>query len=64
MKSLSPLGRIRTLKNIRTRHSVRLSTGPGRGLWPRLKETEQLQFEEKRLRARRRVSYCLAVERR
>ncbi len=50
MKIIGALGRIRVHKHIRTRYSIRTSTGPGRALWPRLKETEQLQMEEKRLR--------------
>jgi len=45
MKHMHVLQQIRTHKNIRTRHSIRTSTGPGRAAWPRLKETEQLYLE-------------------
>ena len=51
MKRSSPLRLIRTHKNIRTRHSIRTNTWPGRTHWPRLKETEQLRIEEKHLQA-------------
>lgn len=51
MKNIGVLGRIRTHKHIRTRHSVRTSTGPARAhWWPRLKETEQLRMEINHLR--------------
>jgi hypothetical protein len=53
MKYISIFRRIRTHKLIRTRHSIRTSTGPGRALWPRLKETEQLRMEENRLKLAR-----------
>ncbi len=46
--------KIRTQKNIRTRHSIPTSTGPGRARWPRLKEVEQLQAEEKHVNSGRR----------
>lgn len=46
--------KIRTHKNIRTRHSIPISTGPGRARWPRLKEAEQLQAKEKHLKSGRR----------
>ncbi len=49
MKRKNSLGQIRTNKNIRTYYSIRTNTGPGQAAWPRLKETEQLQFKEKRL---------------
>jgi len=45
MKPMHTLHQIRTHKDIRTRHSIRTSTGPGHAAWPRLKETEQLQME-------------------
>jgi hypothetical protein len=54
MKRLSALGRIRTHRNIRTRYSILASTGPGRARWPRLKEAEQLQAEEKHVKSGRR----------
>jgi hypothetical protein len=54
MNSSTALGRIRTHKHIRTMHSVRVNTGPGRhAAWPRLRETERLAREAKRRQARR-----------
>jgi len=53
MKNIGILRCIRTHKLIRTRHSIRTSTGPARALWPRLKETEQLRMEDNRLKLRR-----------
>jgi hypothetical protein len=46
MKRIHHLNSIRTHNNIRTRYSVRTSTGPGHAEWPRLKETEQLQTQK------------------
>ena len=48
-------GRLRTHRNIRTMGSISLNTGPGRARWRRLKETEQLQAEEKQLKGKRRI---------
>jgi hypothetical protein len=48
MKRTHPLNRIHTHNDIRTRYSVRTSTGPGHAAWLRLKETEQLQTVEHR----------------
>jgi hypothetical protein len=50
MKNIRALGRIRTHQNIRTRHSIFTSIGPGHAHWPRLKETEQLRMAEKCVR--------------
>jgi hypothetical protein len=52
MRCLSTLGHIRTSRHIRTRHSARTNTGPGRARWPRLKETERLAIEEQHLQSR------------
>ncbi len=52
MKKIMTVSRIRTHSNIRTRHSHPISTASGRNLWPRLKETEQLQANENRLPSR------------
>lgn len=62
MKNISVLGRIRTHKHIRTRHSIRTSTSPGRALWPRLKETEQLRLEENRLWQGRPFHKCVMTK--
>jgi len=51
MKRLSTLGRIRTHRNIRTRYSIPINTGPRRARWPRLREAEQLQAEEKHVKS-------------
>jgi hypothetical protein len=47
--------RIQTRKHIRTRRSIPTSTGPARGAWPRLQETEHLMLEGERLEARQRL---------
>lgn len=52
MKKIMTIARIRTQRNIRTRRSHPTSTASGRNLWPRLKETEQLQANENRLPSR------------
>ena len=46
MKRIKSIGRIRTPYHIRTRLSIPTSTGPGHNLWPRVKETEQLEVNE------------------
>jgi hypothetical protein len=55
MNSFGALWRVRTRKHIRTRHSIRTSTGPARAAWPRLQETECMMQEEKRLGVRQRL---------
>ena len=55
MSGFGALERIRTRKHIRTRHSTRTSTGPGRASWPRQRETQQLRLEGERLQAWRRL---------
>jgi predicted RNA-binding protein YlxR (DUF448 family) len=55
MSGFSNLWRIRTHKHIRTIRSISSKTGPGRGLWLRLQETEQQREDLKRLRARQRL---------
>jgi len=52
MSDLRTLEHIRTSRHVRTRHSIPTATGPARARWPRLKETERLEVEEKRLQAR------------
>jgi len=47
MKYQYSLNQVRTNKNIRTSNSIRTNTGPGQATWTRLKETEQLQSEER-----------------
>jgi hypothetical protein len=52
VKSHRILRQIRTQKHIRTMRSVRINTGPGRhAAWPRLRETECIAEEKKRLSA-------------
>jgi len=53
MSPVRGVGVIRTGKNIKTMRSIRSSTGPGRRTWQRVQEREQLEQEEKRLKARR-----------
>jgi hypothetical protein len=53
MSGFGALWRVQTRKHIRTRHSIRTSTGSARAAWPRLQETELLTLEEERLQARR-----------
>jgi hypothetical protein len=55
MSGFSVLRRIKTSKHIRTRRSILTNTGPSRALWPRLQETERLEWEGKRREARRRL---------
>lgn len=55
MSGWSSIRRIRTRQHIRTMHSISTKTGPGRGLWLRLQETEQQRLELKRLRACQRL---------
>jgi hypothetical protein len=55
MKGFGALWRIRTHNHIRTRRSIRTSTGPGRAAWPRLQETESLKLKKRRLEARQRL---------
>lgn len=52
MSPIRGLGVIRTRKNIKTMHSLRTSTGPGRRTWQRVQEREQLEAEEAKLKAR------------
>jgi hypothetical protein len=54
MSGLSNLRRIRKRQHIRTMRSISTNTGPGRGLWLRLQETEQQRLELKRLGASQR----------
>jgi len=49
MKHIKSIDHIRTVSHIRTRVSAPASTGAGHHGWPRLKETEQLQANEKKL---------------
>ena len=44
----------RTHRHMRTIRSIPASTGPGRARWPRLRETEQIQDELRRLQQPRR----------
>ena len=55
MNSFGALWRVRTRKHIRTKHSIRTSTGPAQAAWPRLQETESLMLEEQRSGARQRL---------
>ncbi len=55
MSGFGALWRIQTRKHIRTRHSIRTSTGPARAAWPRLQETESLILEKQRSAARQRL---------
>lgn len=50
--------RIPTLRHTRTMRSISTNTGPGRGLWLRLQETEHLRWELERLDARRQLHEC------
>jgi hypothetical protein len=55
MSGFGTLWRVQTRKHIRTRHSIRTSTGPARSAWPRLQETESLMLEKRRSGARQRL---------
>lgn len=55
MSVSSNLSHIPTLRHIRTMRSIPTNTGPGRGRWLRLQETEQQRWEQERLVARRRL---------
>jgi hypothetical protein len=52
-RALRTMRDILTRRHIRTRCSLRTSTGPGRASWPRLQETERLQLALERLARRR-----------
>jgi hypothetical protein len=49
MSVFGTLRPIPTLRHIRTMRSISTNTGPGRGLWLRLQETEQRRGALKRL---------------
>jgi hypothetical protein len=55
MNGFGGLWRIRTRKHIRTMRSLRVHTGSGRALWPKLQESERQKSEMKRLQKRRQL---------
>jgi hypothetical protein len=55
MNGFGTVWRIRTHNHIRTMRSVHKNVSEGRSLWPRLRETEHLAWETRRLRTRQRL---------
>lgn len=65
MNIFGALRRIPTMRHIRTMRSISTNTGPGRGPWLRLRETEQWRWETEHLKARQWLyERWLAIQRR